>query len=207
MSRVAKALAVASAVLVAGNLLRIGVIACAIRVGGIGPGYQIGHLILGSLVSIVCIGISLALLTVIVTSRDGGRLRGALLRWHRRPRMNTPFVQVAVALAQAVALLMSVAFIIYVLIIVALFARYRQAAGRRALADLAPVHPGAERGTGHRRHDRLPPLQFPGRTSGSSTTPATTAPGRSPPCGPSSTRWFTSSRAASRTPGPARGTR
>ena len=53
VSRVAKALAVASAVLVAGNLLRIGVIAFAIRVGGIGPGYQIGHLILGSLVGIL----------------------------------------------------------------------------------------------------------------------------------------------------------
>jgi exosortase/archaeosortase family protein len=84
VSRVAKALAVASVVLVAGNLLRIGVIAFAIRVGGIGTGYQIGHLILGSLVSIVCIGISLALLTVIVTSRDGVRLSGVLLRWHRR---------------------------------------------------------------------------------------------------------------------------
>jgi branched-subunit amino acid permease len=71
-------------VLVAGNLLRIGVIAFAIRVGGIGTGYQVGHLILGSLVSMVCIGISLALLTVIVTSRDGVRLRGVLLRWHRR---------------------------------------------------------------------------------------------------------------------------
>ncbi len=40
--------------------------------------------------------------------------------------MNTPFVQVAVALAQAVALLMSVAFITYVLIIVVPFARYRE---------------------------------------------------------------------------------
>jgi len=40
--------------------------------------------------------------------------------------MNTAFVQVAVALAQAVALLMSVAFITYVLIIVVPFARYRE---------------------------------------------------------------------------------
>jgi len=40
--------------------------------------------------------------------------------------MNSPLVQVAVALAQAVALLMSVAFITYVLIIVVPFARYRE---------------------------------------------------------------------------------
>lgn len=84
VNRVAKALAVASVVLVAGNLLRIGVIAFAIRLGGIGTGYQIGHLVLGSLVSILCIGISLALLTVIVTARDGAGLRHTLRRWHRR---------------------------------------------------------------------------------------------------------------------------
>ena len=39
--------------------------------------------------------------------------------------MNSPAVQVAVAVAQAIALLMSVAFITYVLIIVLPFARYR----------------------------------------------------------------------------------
>jgi exosortase/archaeosortase family protein len=71
VSRVAKALTVAAVVLVAGNLLRIGVIALAIRVGGIGTGYQIGHLVLGSIVSIICIAISLALLTTIVVSRPG----------------------------------------------------------------------------------------------------------------------------------------
>jgi len=81
--RVAKALTVAAAVMVAGNLLRIGVIALAIRVGGIGTGYQVGHLVLGSLISIVCIAVSLALLTVILTAR-GGQLTAAVLRWHRR---------------------------------------------------------------------------------------------------------------------------
>ena len=70
--------------LVTGNLLRIGVIAIAVRLGGLGTGYQIGHLILGSLVSIVCIAISLALLTAIVSSRDGLRLTAFLRPWHRR---------------------------------------------------------------------------------------------------------------------------
>jgi exosortase/archaeosortase family protein len=81
--RVAKALTVAAAVMVAGNLLRIGVIALAIRVGGMGTGYQVGHLVLGSLVSIVCIALALALLTLILTSR-GGQLMAALRHWHRR---------------------------------------------------------------------------------------------------------------------------
>jgi exosortase/archaeosortase family protein len=81
--RVAKALAAAAAVMVTGNLLRIGVIALAIRVGGIGPGYQVGHLVLGSLVSIVCIALALALLTLILTSR-GGQLMAAIRHWHRR---------------------------------------------------------------------------------------------------------------------------
>jgi exosortase/archaeosortase family protein len=62
----AKALAVASALMVAGNLVRIGVIALVIRVDGIGAGYQVGQLVLGSLTSVVCIGLSLALLTVIL---------------------------------------------------------------------------------------------------------------------------------------------
>jgi exosortase/archaeosortase family protein len=84
LGRVAKALTVSAVVLVSGNLLRIGVIAAAIRVGGVGTGYQIGHLILGSLVSIVCIGISLSLLTAIVASQDGLRLTALLPPWHRR---------------------------------------------------------------------------------------------------------------------------
>jgi exosortase/archaeosortase len=75
VGRVAKALAVAGVVLVGGNLLRIGVIAMSIKVAGVGTGYQIGHLVLGSIVSVICIAISLALLTVIVSSRHGGRMR------------------------------------------------------------------------------------------------------------------------------------
>jgi len=85
LSRVTKALAVAATVLVSGNLLRIGVIAVAIRVAGIGTGYQIGHLILGSIVSIICIAISLALLTAIVVSRPGSApVTDVLFRRHRR---------------------------------------------------------------------------------------------------------------------------
>jgi exosortase/archaeosortase family protein len=82
--RVAKALSVAAIVLVAGNLTRIGAIALAIRVAGIGTGYQVGHLVLGSLISIFCIAVSLALLTAIITARDGEGLLGPVLRWHRR---------------------------------------------------------------------------------------------------------------------------
>jgi exosortase/archaeosortase family protein len=85
VSRVTKALAVAATVLVGGNLLRIGVIALAIRVAGIGTGYQIGHLLLGSIVSIICIAISLALLTAIVVSRPGSApVTDVLFRRHRR---------------------------------------------------------------------------------------------------------------------------
>ena len=82
--RVAKALAVAAAVMVAGNLLRIGVIAMAIHMGGIGTGYQVGHLVLGSLISVVCIALGLALLTLILITRDGQRPFAAAVRWHRR---------------------------------------------------------------------------------------------------------------------------
>ena len=64
--RAAKALAAASAVMVVGNLIRIGVIAVVIRVDGIGVGYQVGQLVLGSLISVVCIALSLVLLTVIL---------------------------------------------------------------------------------------------------------------------------------------------
>ena len=91
VGRVTRALAITAAILVAGNLLRIGVIAVAVRVGGTGAGYQVGHLVLGSIVSIVCIGVSLVLLTVIVVS-GGGELRSRILlplirplsRLHRR---------------------------------------------------------------------------------------------------------------------------
>jgi hypothetical protein len=60
-------------VMVGGNLLRIGIIAIAVRYGGLGAGYQLGHLILGSIVSIVCIGIGLTLLTIILVRRRPAR--------------------------------------------------------------------------------------------------------------------------------------
>jgi hypothetical protein len=69
--RAARALAVASAVMIAGNLLRIGVIALAIRMDGVGTGYQVSNLVLGSLISVVCITLSLALLMFMLRSRDG----------------------------------------------------------------------------------------------------------------------------------------
>ena len=84
VDRVMKALTVAALILVAGNLIRIGVIVLAIRMAGIGTGYQVGHLVLGSLVSIVCIGMSLTLLTVIIVAPDHEALWAPLLRWYRR---------------------------------------------------------------------------------------------------------------------------
>ena len=84
VDRVMKALMVAAVILVAGNLTRIGVIALAIRVAGIGTGYQVGHLVLGSLISIICIALSLSLLTLIITARDGEALWAPALRWYRR---------------------------------------------------------------------------------------------------------------------------
>lgn len=71
--RVFAGLAVAAVFLVTGNLARIGLIAMMIRVFGLGTGYQVGHLILGSLVSIVCIAASMVVLAMIVTGR--GRRR------------------------------------------------------------------------------------------------------------------------------------
>lgn len=65
--RVSTALAVAAVMLVAGNLMRMGLIAAMIRLVGIQTGYELGHLVLGSVVSIVCIATSLVVLTVIVT--------------------------------------------------------------------------------------------------------------------------------------------
>jgi exosortase/archaeosortase family protein len=83
---VIRALIVAAAVLVVANTLRIGVIALCCRFWGLGVGYQVGHLVLGSLVSIVGIGLSLVLLTAIVASRRGVEFSAALLPRHRRRR-------------------------------------------------------------------------------------------------------------------------
>ena len=76
VSRIAKALIAAAVVMVAGNLLRIGIIAIAVRLGGLGAGYQLGHLILGSIVSIIGIGIALSLLTIILVRRGRSGRRG-----------------------------------------------------------------------------------------------------------------------------------
>jgi exosortase/archaeosortase family protein len=81
--RVARALAVAAAVMVTGNVLRIGVIAIAIRLEGISTGYQVGHLVLGSLISIVFIALGLALLALILI-RDGRPRFAGTVRWQRK---------------------------------------------------------------------------------------------------------------------------
>jgi hypothetical protein len=70
--RAAKALAAASLVMVAGDLLRIGAIAMTIRMDGIETGYEVSNLMLGSVVSIVCIALSLALLALMLRP-PGGR--------------------------------------------------------------------------------------------------------------------------------------
>ena len=49
-------------------MARIGVIAVAVRIAGLGLGYQVGHLIIGSLVSIICIAASLVFLAWAITS-------------------------------------------------------------------------------------------------------------------------------------------
>lgn len=69
--RAGRALAMASAVMIAGDLLRLCVIALAIRIDGVGTGYHVSSLVLGSLISTVCIALSLALLMIMLRSRDG----------------------------------------------------------------------------------------------------------------------------------------
>jgi hypothetical protein len=66
--RVAGGLGGAAVLLVGGNLARIGVIAVTVRIAGLGLGYQVGHLIIGSLVSIICIAASLVFLAWTITS-------------------------------------------------------------------------------------------------------------------------------------------
>jgi hypothetical protein len=66
--RVAFGLGGAALLLVGGNTARIGIIAVAVRLAGLGLGYQLGHLIVGSLVSIVCITASLVFLAWTITS-------------------------------------------------------------------------------------------------------------------------------------------
>jgi hypothetical protein len=71
--RVWAGLAVAATLLVTGNMARIGLIAEMVRLYGIGTGYQVGHLVLGSLLSMVCIATSMVVLTLIVTGRGKRR--------------------------------------------------------------------------------------------------------------------------------------
>jgi hypothetical protein len=66
--RVAGGLGGAAVLLIGGNMARIGVIAVAVRIAGLGLGYQVGHLIIGSLVSIICIAASLVFLAWTITS-------------------------------------------------------------------------------------------------------------------------------------------
>jgi len=69
--RAAKALAVASLVMVAGDLLRIGSIAMTVRADGIEAGYRVSNVMLGPLVSVACIALSLVLLALMLRSPDG----------------------------------------------------------------------------------------------------------------------------------------
>lgn len=87
LRRVCAGLAVAAALLVTGNIARIGLIAAMIRLYGIGAGYQLGHLVLGSLLSVACIGLSLAVLTLIITGR--GRRWAARFLPHGRQGVAT----------------------------------------------------------------------------------------------------------------------
>ncbi len=61
LARVVGAIAAAAAVLVTGNLLRIGAIAIAVKVAGPSFGYEVGHLVIGSAISVLFIGASLIL--------------------------------------------------------------------------------------------------------------------------------------------------
>lgn len=69
LRQVLSALAIATGVLITGNLLRVGAIAVTMRIAGPGTGYQIGHLVIGSAISVIFISISLILITVIITGR------------------------------------------------------------------------------------------------------------------------------------------
>ena len=70
LRQVLSALATATVVLITGNLLRIGTIAVAMRVAGPDTGYQIGHLVIGSAISVIFISISLVLITIIISGRQ-----------------------------------------------------------------------------------------------------------------------------------------
>ncbi len=79
LRRVCAGLAAAAALIVAGNLARIGLIAAMIRLCGIGTGYQLGHLVLGSLMSVLCIALSMVTLTLIISASGARRMLRFLL--------------------------------------------------------------------------------------------------------------------------------
>lgn len=70
LRQVLNALATATVILLTGNLLRIGAIAVAMRIAGPDTGYQIGHLLIGSAISVIFISISLILITIIISGRQ-----------------------------------------------------------------------------------------------------------------------------------------
>jgi hypothetical protein len=69
MRRAGQALIAAPAVMSAWNLLRVGAIAAAVRMGGIATGYQVSNLLLSSVVSAASIALSLALLLCVLRPR------------------------------------------------------------------------------------------------------------------------------------------
>jgi len=84
LRRVIGAITSAAAVLVTGNMLRIGVIAVAVRIAGPGIGYEVGHLVIGSAISVIFIGTSLIMMTFILTSRPGRPTTNSRLRMIRK---------------------------------------------------------------------------------------------------------------------------
>lgn len=79
LHRVCAGLAAAAALIVVGNLARIGLIAAMIRLCGMGTGYQLGHLVLGSLMSVLCIALSIVMLALIVSASGARRMLRFLL--------------------------------------------------------------------------------------------------------------------------------
>ncbi len=69
--RVGTALVAVSAVMITADLLRIGIIAVVIRMHGVAAGYRASNLVLGSVVSVACIALSLALVMIMLWPRDG----------------------------------------------------------------------------------------------------------------------------------------
>jgi exosortase/archaeosortase family protein len=69
--RVGTALVEVSIVMITANLLRIAIIALVVRMHGVAAGYRASNLVLGSLVSVVCIALGLALLMFMLRPRGG----------------------------------------------------------------------------------------------------------------------------------------